>query len=95
MFKRLHRTLLPKDGIQFSINTIPTATVYCDYTPEELHDFISRNYGVSLIRPHAMVRLIEEIPGIRIFLYNERAWGDHQDVVAFGRPSFDLPWPSI
>jgi SAM-dependent methyltransferase len=65
---------------------------YCDYIQEESHDFISGNYGISLIKPHIMIKIIEEIPGVRIFLYNERAWGDHQDVVAFGRPAFDLPW---
>jgi hypothetical protein len=44
---------------------------------------------VSLARPHVIVRMVEQIPGVRILLYAERAWADHQDVIAFGRPAFD------
>lgn len=68
---------------------------YHDYARHENHSFISGSYGISLAAPHATLRILEAIPGIRIFLYLERAWGDHHDVVAFGRPSYDLAWPGM
>jgi len=67
---------------------------YSDYIQEESHEFISNSYGISLIKPHFIIKMIEEIPGIRIFSYIERAWADHQDVVAFGHPAFDMAWPA-
>ncbi len=67
---------------------------YHDYIKEESHEFIPESYGVSLVKPHVSIRIIEEIPDIRLFYYNERAWADHQDVVAFGRPAFNKAWPS-
>lgn len=67
---------------------------YSDYIQEESHEFISSSYGISLIKPHFIIKMIEEIPGIRIFSYIERAWADHQDVVAFGCPAFDMAWPT-
>jgi SAM-dependent methyltransferase len=65
---------------------------YVDYATEESHDYIPGSYGVSLARPHVIMRMVEQIPGVRILLYAERAWADHQDVIAFGRPAFDKPW---
>jgi SAM-dependent methyltransferase len=65
---------------------------YCDYIQEESHEYISGSYGISLVKPHVTVKMIEEIPGVRVFCYNERAWADHQDVVVFGRPAFDMAW---
>ncbi|MEP0201382.1 MAG: hypothetical protein ABJD70_04145 [Halioglobus sp.] len=66
--------------------------VYCNYIKEESHEFISGSYGVSLVKPHIAVKMVEKIPDVRIFLYQERAWADHQDVVVFGRPAFELAW---
>ena len=63
---------------------------YNDYLVHGL-SHISGSYGVSLAKPHATIRNVEDIAGIRIFLYRERGWVDHQDVLAFGRPSYDLP----
>lgn len=57
--------------------------------------FISGSYGISLVRPGAMIQMIERIPGVRIFSYIERGWGDHHDVLVFGRPSHDDPWPDM
>ncbi len=68
---------------------------YWDYRREESHSFIEGNYGISLTKSHSILRILEEIPGIRIFLYIERAWDDHQDVVAYGHPAYDLPWPTM
>ena len=68
---------------------------YRDYLREESHTFISGSYGISLAKPHSTIRLLEEIPGVRIYLYVERAWTDHQDVVAYGHPAYDSPWPTM
>jgi SAM-dependent methyltransferase len=57
---------------------------YRDYTRQESHSFISGSYGISLAKPHVIIRDLENIAGIRIYLYRERGWADHQDVVAFG-----------
>lgn len=65
---------------------------YDDYIQEESHEYIADGYGISLVKPHVSIKMLEEIPGIRIFLYNERAWADHQDVVVFGHPSYDKAW---
>lgn len=68
---------------------------YASYARAESHDFIEHDYGISLASPHATIKDIETIPSIRIYSYMERAWADHQDVVVFGRPGFDTPWPAI
>ncbi len=68
---------------------------YRDYEKQESHQFISGSYGVSLAKPHVTIRNLEEIPGIRIYLYLERGWVDHHDVVAFGTPAYDKPWPHM
>lgn len=68
---------------------------YSDYVPDESHPYISGSYGISLVKPHVTIRDLEEIPGIRILLYRERGWADHHDVVAFGRPAFNNPWPGM
>lgn len=58
------------------------------------HTYISGSYGISLAKPYATIRNVEIIPGTRIYLYRERGWADHQDVVVFGRPSYDEAWPT-
>ena len=68
---------------------------YRDYPKAESHSFISGSYGVSLAKPHAILSDLEEIPGTRIYLYIERGWSDHQDVVAYGRPKYNAPWPGM
>ncbi len=65
---------------------------YCDYSRNEEHLFIDGSYGVSLAKPHVTLNIIEQIPGVRIFLYKERGWADHQDIVAFGMPNYSKPW---
>jgi SAM-dependent methyltransferase len=57
-------------------------------------DFRSRfsaqaRYGVALVRPSWAVHQIETNPELRLLSYAERAWGDHQDVLVFGRPGVD------
>jgi len=66
---------------------------YRDYLVHGL-SHISGSYGVSLAKPYASIRNVEDIAGIRIYLYRERAWADHQDILVFGRPSYDQPWSS-
>jgi len=68
---------------------------YHDYEKRENHEFISGSYGISLSKPHATLRILEQIPGVRIYMYMERGWTETQDVVVFGRPSYDLPWPDM
>jgi len=66
---------------------------YQDYFKDESHSYISGSYGISIAKPHVTIKDIEEIPDTRVYLYLERAWGDHQDVVVFGRPSYAELWP--
>lgn len=68
---------------------------YGDYSRTETHPFIAGRYGVSLAMPHVVVRDLEDIPGVRIYLYLERGWADVQDVVAFGRPAYDERWANM
>lgn len=68
---------------------------YRDYSRSESHAFIAGSYGVSLAKPHAVVRDFEHIPGVRLYLYLERGWSDVQDVIVYGRPAFDEPWPNM
>jgi cyclopropane fatty-acyl-phospholipid synthase-like methyltransferase len=68
---------------------------YRDYLREENHPFIQGAYGISLVKPHVTIQILENIPDIRIFLYMERGWADHQDVVVFGHPSFNKLWPGM
>jgi len=68
---------------------------YCDYKTAENHDYLHGSYGISLAKPAVTVADIEGIPDIRLLLYRERAWADHQDVFAIGKPSFDMRWPGM
>ena len=67
---------------------------YRDYLKENSHQYISGSYGISLAKPHLTMRNLEDIKGIRIYLYLERGWSDVQDVVVYGRPAYDEPWPT-
>jgi len=67
---------------------------YADYAQEESHEYIADSYGISLAKPHNYMKLIQDIPGVRIYSYIERAWADHQDVVVVGRPAYNLAWPA-
>lgn len=63
---------------------------YCDYEKEENHEYISGSYGISLAKPSVVVEIIEKIPNVRLYSFTECAWADHQDVVVFGKPSFNV-----
>lgn len=63
-----------------------------DYDRTENHSYISGSYGVSLVKAPITIGDISEISGVRIFMYTERGWADHQDVVVFGRPRHDEAW---
>lgn len=65
---------------------------YHDYNVGKSHDFISGNYGISVAKPHTIIELVEQIPGVRIYMYKEKAWGDNHDVVVFGHPDWDESW---
>jgi SAM-dependent methyltransferase len=68
---------------------------YRDYSRADSHPFIAGSYGISLAKPHAVVGDLEDIPGVRLYLYLERGWSDVQDVIAYGRPAYDEPWANI
>lgn len=70
---------------------------YVDYAPGIGHDFVPGSYGVSAVRPHRLMQMIENIAGIRFVHFQEKGWGEHQDLLAFGRPDWSvLPesWPA-
>ena len=60
---------------------------YIDYHSGEI--LVESNYGISVVKPHVLVEMIEKIPGVRIFLYQEKGWGENHDVIAFGRPGWE------
>ena len=45
------------------------------------------SYGIASVKPSWVMSVLEDMPDIRILGYLERAWGDNQDLVAFGRPA--------
>jgi SAM-dependent methyltransferase len=68
---------------------------YHDYLKQDSHSYITGSYGVSLATPHVIIQDLEDMQGTRIFLYRERGWADHHDVVVLGRPSYCEPWPTL
>lgn len=42
----------------------------------------STDYGLSIIKPSWLIELLESSYGFKITLYNEKSWGNHQDVIA-------------
>jgi SAM-dependent methyltransferase len=65
---------------------------YHDYKVGQSHDFISGSYGISVAKPHTIIKILEDIPGTRIYLYQEKAWGKNHDVIVFGHPDWDESW---
>ncbi|WP_210251000.1 hypothetical protein, partial [Methylobacterium sp. WL8] len=58
------------------------------------HDFKSifneqSNYGIALVRPSWIMKLLESNMHIKIMSYKERAWDNHQDVCIFGLPAIN------
>lgn len=47
----------------------------------------SPSYGISVSLPRWVVTTIEQIPDLRLLLYEEAGWDDHQDVIAVRRMS--------
>lgn len=41
---------------------------------------------MSLVKPSQIVRIVEAIPGVRVFSYMEGGWANNQDVVVYGKP---------
>jgi trans-aconitate methyltransferase len=68
---------------------------YSNYEATESHAYVRESYGVAMAQPHILVRGFEAIPGVRLLVYRERGWLDHQDVAVLGRPAFDEPWPNM
>lgn len=68
---------------------------YHDYLETESHSYINGSYGISLAKPHVIIKDLESLSKIRIYCYRERAWVDHQDVVVFGSPGYDQLWPGM
>jgi SAM-dependent methyltransferase len=67
---------------------------YADYAEGVSHAFIEGSYGLSVTRPSTLLELVGRIPGVRIHHYQERGWGNNQDVIAFGPPHWDdSTWP--
>jgi cyclopropane fatty-acyl-phospholipid synthase-like methyltransferase len=68
---------------------------YGDYGKNESHSYIEGSYGISIAKPHVTIMDVEDIPGVRIYVYRERSWGDHQDLLVFGKPAHDEKWPHM
>lgn len=70
---------------------------YADYAPGLGHDFVPGTYGISAVRPDYLIQMVQRVPGVRVFHYQEKAWGENHDVLAFGRPCWSaMPasWPA-
>ena len=50
------------------------------------------SYGISLTRPSHLMAMVENIPGVRIGGYMERAWADNHDVIVLVRNDRAKPW---
>jgi SAM-dependent methyltransferase len=61
---------------------------YVDYTHNVLQGIFDKEegYGIALVRPHWVMRLLEPRTDLRLLGYVERGWDIHQDVLIFGRP---------
>lgn len=61
---------------------------YIDYPYDFLKRLFDREdgYGIALVRPHWVLRLLEPRTDLRLLGYVERGWDNHQDVLIFGRP---------
>jgi SAM-dependent methyltransferase len=61
---------------------------YVDYTHDVLEGIFNKDegYGIALVRPHWVMRLLEPRTDLRLLGYVERGWDNHQDVLIFGRP---------
>lgn len=62
---------------------------YSDYDRSGGHNFISGSYGISVVKPYRILKMLEAIPGIRVYMYQEKGWGNNHDVVVFGKPDWD------
>ncbi|TXN81962.1 class I SAM-dependent methyltransferase [Methylobacterium sp. WL8] len=62
---------------------------FADYSSDNKHGYISGSYGVSVAKPNGLMSILEGIPDVRIFMYQERAWANNHDVVVIGRPAWD------
>lgn len=65
---------------------------YKDYRSQQLHTFIGGSYGVSIVKPHTLINILEEIPNGRIYMYQERGWSQNHDVAVWGRPDWNDSW---
>ena len=61
---------------------------YVDYPQNVLKGIfdMEEGYGIALVRPHWVFRLLERRTDLRLLGYVERGWDNHQDVLIFGRP---------
>ena len=61
---------------------------YVDYPHNVLKGLFDKEegYGIALVRPHWVLRLLERRTDLRLLGYVERGWDNHQDVLIFGRP---------
>jgi SAM-dependent methyltransferase len=70
---------------------------YSDYAPGLGHDFVPGSYGISAVRPDHLMQMVQRIPGVKVFHFQEKGWGENHDVLAFGKPCWsELPasWPA-
>ena len=55
---------------------------YANYPPEVLLRVGVNKYGISISRPSWVCRQIEDIGGLQLLTYTEKAWDNHQDSIA-------------
>jgi hypothetical protein len=60
---------------------------YVDYAHPLRTTFARQTrYGISLARPHWILKLLEPDCAMRVLSYAERAWDNHHDVLVIGKP---------
>jgi len=63
---------------------------YVDYDHDSRSKFDRQaRYGVTVIRPHWAMKLVEADDKTRVLGYVERGWDDHQDALVIGRPGIN------
>ena len=80
---------LPDQNYEVAAESVRrTGFGYVDYTHDVLNGIFNKEegYGIALVRPHWVLRLLEPRTDLRLLGYVERGWDNHQDVLIFGRP---------
>ncbi|WP_404711414.1 class I SAM-dependent methyltransferase [Sphingomonas sp. MMS24-J13] len=81
--------VIEDDLFEVALSTVPeTGFGYVNYNHKFMTETWNKQdqYGVTISRPHWLMKQLEDMQQIRIMDYSERGWDATQDVVVFGKP---------